>query len=188
MKNVWLGLLLTIVIVLSYQNCYQPKKSDVPLTVQSVGIKLAEENIQKITFLNTENVTVEKNSKVFTLVSQITYSIDYNTGALIKKVATSPEQEEYCISETLFSELKNIINLSSVCKKELQPDSQRVCTEIYQPGYALVVTNRDEFDLGSSSDGCGSVQINLCASTSEDMLKGWFQAVRNQLPQLNCPE
>lgn len=188
MKNIWLGLFLSVVIVLSYQNCYQPKKSDGPLAVQSLGIKLADENIQKITFLNTENVTVEKNSKVFTLVSQISYSIDYTTGEMIKSSTESSEQEQYCIPDALFSELKNIINLSSVCKKELQPDSSRVCSQVYQPGYATIVTNRDSFDLGSSSDGCGSTQIQLCESSSEDMLKGWFQAVRNQLPQLSCPE
>lgn len=188
MKNVWLGIFLSVVIVLSYQNCYQPKKSDAPPTVQSAGIKLANENIEKISFLNTENVTVERNSKVFTLVSQVSYSIDYTTGEMIKSSSASSEQEQYCVTEALFSELKNIINASSVCKKELQQDSTRVCSQMYQPGYATIVTNRDSFDLGSSSDGCGSVQIQLCESSSEDMLKGWFQAIRNQLPQLSCPE
>lgn len=188
MKKIWLGIFLTVVIVLSYQNCYQPKKSDGPLTVQSLGIKLADENIQKITFLNTENVTVEKNSKVFTLVSQISYSLDYSTGEMIKSSNESSEQGQYCLTEALLSELKNIINLSSVCKTELQSDGSRVCSQVYQPGYATIVTNRDSFDLGSSSDGCGSTQIHLCESSSEDMLKGWFQAVRNQLSQLSCPK
>ena len=71
---------------------------------------------------------------------------------------------------------------------KLQSDGSRVCSQVYQPGYATIVTNRDSFDLGSSSDGCGSTQIQLCESSSEDMLKGWFQAVRNQLSQLNCPK
>ncbi len=186
MKKVWLGLFLSVVIVLSYQNCYQPKKLDGPLTVQSLGIKLADENIQKITFSNTENVTVEKNSKVFKLVSQTSYSIDYSTGEMIKSSTASSAQEQYCLTDALFSELKNIINLSSVCKKELQSDGSRVCSQVYQPGYAKIVTNRDSFDLGSSSDGCGSTQIQLCESSSEDMLKGWFQAVRNRVSQLSC--
>lgn len=188
MKSVGLGLFFSVVIILCYQNCYQPKKADGPLNVQSAGIKLADENIQKISFLNTENVIVEKNAKTFTLVTQVTYSIDFNTGEMIKSSMESSEQEQYCIPDALLTELKNIMNSSSVCKKEINPDNSRVCSQVYQPGYATIVTNRDSFDLGSSSDGCGSIQVGLCESSSEDMLKGWFQAARNQLPQLSCPE
>lgn len=178
--------MLAVLIIFSYQNCIRPKNAEGPVTTQSAGIKLADESIQTVTFLATENIIVERDSKKFTLVSQISYGVDYTTGEVTKTSDANTDQQNYCLTDSLLSELQSIVSVSSVCKKELSSNDQRLCDQVYKPGYALITTNREIFDLGSSSAGCGLINIDLCESTSGDMLKGWFQAVKNQLQQLTC--
>ncbi len=186
MKTIHFGLILLVVIIFGYQNCIRPKNADGQLTNLSAGIKLSEENIQKITFLNTENITVQRNSNTFTMVSEVSYAVDMSNGEIHKSSHANSDIEDFCLTDDFLNELRDILLVSSICKTELVPQDNRVCNQVYNPGYAALTTSRESFDLGSSSDSCGSLKIDLCESTSVEMLKGWFQAVRNQLTQLSC--
>lgn len=186
MKTVHFSLMLAVLIIFSYQNCIRPKNSEGLVFNQSTGVKLADETIETVTFKVTENLTVEKNSKIFTLIGQTFYAVDYKTGQMMKTTSANVDEVEYCLSESFLSELQSILSVSSVCKKVLEENSQRVCDLAYRPGYAAVSTNREIFDLGSFSDGCGSIAVDLCEPASIDMLKGWFQAMQKKLPEFTC--
>jgi hypothetical protein len=192
-SKVFIGCIVSLLILISFQNCEMPPRTNTAegnannAPAQSSAINLADENIQQINFTQNENVTVQKSTKIYTLVSQATYAVNYQTGELTKTSDAGPS-ELYCLSQSLLNELQGILTSSKVCKAESIPSDDRVCTQALQPAYAQIITNRDQIDLGSASDGCGRNKVDLCETSSSDMLKGWFVAVKNQLPQLSCPQ
>ncbi len=187
MRKIHIGFILSGIILFSYQNCSYPKENSIPSGNSNQISMLANEKVQSITFLTSENTVVQQNSKNFTLVSQNSYVVDYVSGEILKSVQVTATIEKYCLSENLLTELRNIIESSSVCKIENKQPEGQSCSQVYKYGYALILTNNGSLDLGSSSDSCMNNAIDFCESTSKDMLKGWFAAVKNQLPQLLCP-
>ncbi len=187
MKKVHLGLILSVMILFSYQNCQKPPYKETSSINSTDAIILADENIQKITFIAKENTTVQQSSKVFTLISQNSYAINYETGEILVSSEAIATISRYCLSSNLLAELHDILLSAKVCKTENVPVADRVCAAVYQNGYAQLITNRDVIDLGWGMDGCATNKIDLCDATSSDMLKGWFVAVKNALPQQTCP-
>ncbi len=184
----YLALIVSIFILFCHQNCKpisdKPTMTQVPKENQIIN--LADENIQTVTLQSTENTTVQQSAKTFTLVSQNSYSVNYATGEISKTTQAGGAVVNYCLSINLLNELRDILNSAQVCKVETTNAPDQVCTMEYRVGYAQIMTSRDEIDLGSNSSGCGT-KIDLCLPASADLLKGWFAAVKNQLPQLNCP-
>jgi len=186
MKNIYLILISATVILFGYQNCEKPPYDSTISNDSKAFVNLANENIQKISFVSNENTTVQQSSSSYTLVSQKLYTIDFLTGEILKTSDVGMAAIKYCLSSSLLTELRDIINSSQVCKIETIKPSGQVCAAMIQQGYAQIITNRDQINLGSTTDGCGTNKIDLCSGAASDMLKGWFTAVTNQLPQLIC--
>ncbi len=190
MRKIILGFVFSVIILLSYQNCEKlndkPSEQSKNNTNLNAIANLANENIQSIQFTSAENVSVQKNLKTYTVISQNSYSLNYQSGEIIKSIEVDSSQKKYCLSAALLSELHGIIESSSVCKTENKMPAGQVCTMVYISGYAQIVTSTETHDLGSGSDGCSTNKIDFCEASSTDMLKGWFAAVKNQLPQLSC--
>jgi hypothetical protein len=191
MKKAHLGLIVSVIILFSYQNCQKIPNEITAIENNSEvnptqAIILAEENIQKITFLFKENTTVQQSAKTYTLVSQNSYEVNYKNGEIIKSSEANSTTTKYCLGQSDLSELKSILESASVCKVENSLPADTVCTMAYQFGYAQIITDRNIIDLGSGSDGCGRNKIDLCSVDSADLLKGWFQTVKNQLPNFIC--
>ncbi len=187
MKKIHLGFVLSLIILFSYQNCerppYQPTTTQAPNENQIID--LTHENIQSVTLQSSENTTVQQNSKVFTLVSRNSYVINYQTGEINKSSNASSNVIRYCLNSNLLNELHDILSSAQICKTENTVPAGQLCTMQYKLGYAQLITSRDEIDLGSG-DVCSANKIDFCQSSTSEMLKGWFAAVKNQLPQLNC--
>lgn len=188
MRKIHIGVILSGIILFSYQNCSYPKEKSTPSENSNQISILANENVRSITFLSTENTVVQQNSKTFTLVSQNSYFVDYASGEITKSVQATSSNENYCLSESLLNELHDIISSSTVCKIENKQLDGQVCSQAYRYGYAQIQTGKETLDLGSGSDGCMTNKIDLCKQSSSDMLKGWFLAIKNQLSHLNCSQ
>ena len=191
MKKTHLGIIISVIILLSHQNCQRPPYKDNVVASTNESVNSSIENIQKVNFSSSENVTVQQKqnqqaAKTYTLISQNSYEVNFETGELLKSVQADGAITKYCLSNTVMTELQDILNSAKVCKSEDQPPADRVCAQVYQLGYAQITTSREVIDLGSSSDGCGSHKIDLCNGSS-DMLKGWFANIKNQLSNFTCP-
>lgn len=196
MKKLHLGIILSVIILLSHQNCQRPPYKDTAVASTNETVQFSTENIQKVTFNSSENVLVQQKqiqqkqnqqaAKTFTLISQNAYEVNFETGVLLKSVQADGTIIKYCLSSAVLGELQDILKSAKVCKSADQPPADRVCTQVYQLGYAQITTSREVIDLGSSSDGCGSNKIDLCDG-SGDMLKGWFANAKNQLQNFACP-
>ena len=109
MRKFHFGLILATVLLFSYQNCERVK--DKPDTLQPTNVNqtvnLADENIQTVTLQSMENTTVQQNMKVYTLVSQNSYAINYINGEIIKSSDISQVTTRYCLSQGLLNELQD---------------------------------------------------------------------------------
>lgn len=182
-------ILLLIVMVLTlfaYQNCYKPKSSqDAVSSSSQQEIILADESLQQISFYNKETEQVQKSGNTFSLVTNNQYKIDLVSGKIEKFSAEGQKKSEYCLTSELLNELSDLLSSSKICKKSAVIQDGVVCAQVLQSPYATLVTNREEFNLGYASDSCGTLKIDLCEE-APSMAKGWWTYVYTNLAQLNC--
>lgn len=191
MKIILGGLTSLLILLLSFQNCQKPPHPDeinqsaLNLAGSAQKIDLNQEVVESINLIYQDSKVVTKASNNYTVIYNKTLQIDLNTGIILESSDIDSNTANYCLTESLKSELVSILKASQVCKAGNQPSGQ-VCGQAMRLPYAQLITSRDQFDLGSASDTCGSNAIDLCDS-QPDLLKGYIQNLKSQYKQLPCP-
>lgn len=179
----------TLILLLSFQNCQKPPHPDeINQPSNFVGaqkIDLNQEVVESVNLMYQDSKVVTKASNNYTVLYNKTLQIDLNTGIILESSDIDSATANYCLSDELKSELVSILKSSQVCKAGSQSSGQ-VCGQAIRLPYAQLITSRDQFDLGSASDTCGSNAIDLCDS-QPDLLKGYIQNLKTQYKQLSCP-
>lgn len=193
-RNQIVLIVVPFLLIFGYQNC---QKSNFETTGNSVvppsetvstqdlqKISLAQESLQSIQFKVAEVSKVVHGSTYYSVVKNILYSFDLNSGDLHVIDQSSGSDQKYCLSESLKSQLNLLLSSSSICKTQMKINEGQVCAQVIKESYANIITNRDEFQLGSASDSCGSNAVDLCEGS--DPLKNWFKSIQENLPGLVC--
>ena len=186
-----LFLIVTVLILFGYQNCYKPQlntlaeKNTESVSVQE--IPLSGENIKEIVFYNKEAETVQKSGNSISLVTSYSYSVDLVSGKILKFSSEDTKKNEYCLTPALLEEIRNLLLSSKVCKTTTQISKDLLCAQMLTPPYARISTSREDFDLGFMADSCGSQKVDLCQE-APSMAKGWWTYVYTNLSQLSCSE
>lgn len=193
MKPIWVSFLTGFAILFSFQNCQKNPLLDEltfysknPMAVNVNKINLSEKIINEFQFINRENEDIIKNGQTFTLVTNNVYHVDLVTGRILSESEFSQVKKNYCLTEALRSELNSILKSSSVCQTgNKQRVADQVCLQVIKTPYAIIITDKDQFELGSASDGCESNLVDLCDEGPE-LLKGFIAHLKLQLNSLGC--
>lgn len=180
-----------LILLLSFQNCQKPPHPDeinqsaLNLQGGSQKIDLNHEVVESVNLIYQDSKVVSKANNSYTVVYNKTLQVDLNTGIILESSDIETVTANYCLTEALKNELVSILKSSQVCKSGAQVSGQ-VCGQSMKLPYAQLITSRDQFDLGSASDTCGSNAIDLC-DAQPDLLKGYIQNLKSQYKQLSCP-
>lgn len=193
MKIYWLSAVAGFVVLISFQNCQKaPYQDEINnLSKNAVGtsssskVNLSEQRIDQIQFLSKGPKTVTTNGSTYSLIVNTSQQIDLATGKISVTSDNSADVSLYCLTADLKNELLNIVKASAVCKSTAQVASSQVCTQVLKLPYARIVTSNESFDLGSSSDGCGSNAVDLCED-QPSLLKGFAANLNAKLSTLVC--
>lgn len=188
-KHKIIFLVAPFILLFGYQNCQQggvqSATQDVGFSAEKQVIPLNQESVEGLQFKADRAVQVVNGGSSYSVIKKFLYDVDLSSGEIhvIDQVSQVPTSEKYCLTEAMKSQVKALIQSSSVCK-EGQIAADRVCVQIIQEGYANLITNRDEFKLGSATDGCGSNRVDLCEGSYE--IKNWFESIKPALASLSC--
>jgi hypothetical protein len=193
-RNQIILIVLPFLLIFGYQNCqkssFDPATTPVTNPSESVStqeeqtIVLAHESLQGLQFKATQIAQVPHGSTTVSVVESLLYSFDLANGEFHIVDQNAQTDVKYCLTENLKSQVSTLLLSSSICKGGVKVPEGQVCTQAIQEGYANIITNRDEFHLGSASDGCGSHSVDLCEGSVR--LKDWFKSVQASLTSLNC--
>lgn len=181
-----------LVLLISFQNCQKPPYADEisGRAIKDVGssekIDLNQEAVNSINFLIQDSKVVTKAGNSYQIIYKKILQIDLKTGVILESSDLSAETVNYCLTDSLKNELVSILKSSQVCKSQPNLPAGTACTQVMKLPYAQVFTSKDQFDLGSASDGCGHNGIDLC-NDLPIVLKGYIENIKNQYQQLACP-
>jgi hypothetical protein len=189
-KIYWISAVVGLVVLVSFQNCqkapYQDEINSISKNVSPASaskVNLSEQRVDQVHFLSSGPQTVTNNGKTYSLIVNTTQQIELSSGKILVSSEASADVQIYCLTDALKNELLNIVKTSSVCRSS--GSSAELCTQALKSPYARVITSGDQFDLGSSSDGCGSNSVDLCEDQPA-LLKGFAANLKAKLSTLVC--
>lgn len=193
-RNQIILIVVPFLLIFGYQNCqkssFDPAATSIKNPSESVSsqdeqtIVLANESLQGLQFKASHVVQVPHGSTTVSVVKSLLYNFDLENGEFHVVDQGAQTDVKYCLTENLKAQVSNLLLSSSICKGGNKVPEGQSCTQAIQEGYANLITNRDEFHLGSASDGCGSNSVDLCDGSVQ--LKDWFKSVQASLSSLNC--
>jgi hypothetical protein len=183
-------IVMPFLLIFGYQNCqksnFESSKNSVSSTagLEAQSISLANESVQRIQFKSNKVVQVVRGASSFSVVKNFLYDFDLVSGDFYVKDIQADISEKYCLPEALKNQINLLLSSSSVCKYSAVRTNDQVCTQVIQDGYANLITNRDQFSLGYSSDSCGSNRVDFCGDPAQ--IKMWFENIKPLISSLVC--
>ncbi len=196
-RNIMIPIVAIILLIFGYQNCARQNlasnsdansksSGSISNDVQQV-IPLAGEKLEQVKFL-VEEVVMAANGPTtkYTTIQKSMHEVDLSSG--IVYITTAGQNDlvavKYCLTPDLLREINGLLYSDSICKSSHQLIDGQVCSQVKKPPYALLVTSRETFELGSASDSCGTQQIDLCHNSGA--VKNWFSKIKAQSTSLSC--
>ncbi len=194
-RNQILFIVMPFFLIFGYQNCQRPPAGESGYTdfidprfsgdtLKVQVIDLSNEVLDALQVKSREVSQVIHAGKSISVIKDIIYDFDIKTGELFVVDEQAGTSQRYCLTQALKDELIQLLQVSSVCKHGVRSNEGQVCAQVMVPGFANLMTTRDQFRLGSSTDSCGSNLIELCGG--DDILKTWFSNFKPRLPELSC--
>ena len=181
-----------IILIFGYQNCQKSNFENLPQSVNYVPadhqlkqvIPLNQESVVSLQFKSDRVIEVYQAGQKYSVIKSFLYDFNLANGQISVIDQQSETNEKYCLTDLLKKQIDALIEKSSICKSGDQNVAGQVCAQVIKDGYANLITNRDQFKLGSATDSCGSNQIDLCENA--DQLKAWFESLKPQLETMRC--
>lgn len=193
-RNQIILIVVPFLLIFGYQNCqkssFDPAATDLKNPSESVSaqseqtIILANESLEGLQFKSSQLSQVPHGATTVSVVKSLLYSFDLANGEFHVVDQSAQTDLKYCLSESLKAQVSTLLSSASVCKGGPKVADGTVCTQALQEGYANIITNREDFHLGSATDGCGSNAVDLCEGSTQ--LKNWFKSVQANVSSLNC--
>lgn len=184
-------IVVPFLLIFGYQNCQKSNFNQAATpsseTVSAFDVQkivLAQESLQHLKFQDSHVVQEAHGSTSISVIKNLVYDFDLASGEFHVQDQDAGSDEKYCLSESLKSDVNQLLAAASICKSGPNKIEDRVCAQVMTPAYAILITNRDEFQLGSASDACGSNAVDLCETSLQ--LKDWFQNTKVKLSSLAC--
>lgn len=191
MKQVIAFGIMTILMLFSFQNCQKTPFPD-EMTAQNLQssvannkVDLKNESIESVNFLIEENKTVQQAGHTYQVKYLKNLQIDLGTGIILESSDVDTNTENYCLTDELKSELIILLSSSQVCTTQPDIPANTLCTQVMKMPYAQVLTDKQQYNLGSATDGCGSNSVDLCDEQA-NLLKGYLQSLKQKYKQLSC--
>lgn len=194
MKIMWFTIISGFLVLFSFQNCQKSpapdelqlySKNAVLQPAQPSVVNLADQKLSAFQFTGRENEEIIKNGTTFTIVTDKIYHVDLATGKVASESEFTQVQKHYCLTESLKNELSSILKSSSVCATAQPVTANKACTQEVQSGYAKILAEQGQYDLGAATDGCGTNSADLCGDNS-NLLKGFISHLKSQLNSISC--
>ncbi len=190
----WVGGAVAIVLagLVAFQNCQPAPHPDDLLnsgqksTESESKIELQGQKISGVNFLFTESEKVSRNSGTYDVLVNKSMKVSLPSGEIILGTDLDSKTSRFCLTETLTTELINILKMAQICKKPAPP-AGTLCTMAIQLPYAEIVTEKETFALGGASDGCGSNSSDLCDEQST-ILQGFIASVKANYKSFECAQ
>ncbi len=195
MKSFWLSFLVGFVILFSFQNCQKSPASDELSSVVAVSggelntsakLNLSDRKINEVHFASRGTQTVTRSGKSFSIVMNVSYEVLMPSGQILLENEQTGVQQNLCLNDSLKEELNSILATASICINENKSVQGKLCAQVVVPAYAKIVTDKEIFELGASTDSCGSGAADLCGD-SATLLKGFISHLKTQINNLTCP-
>ena len=179
------------ILLFSFQNC---QNSSPPNETRSqalnslstgAAIDLNQESMTSVNFLMSDSKVVHQAGNSYQINYNKKLQIDLKTGEISVTNDLDSQTDSYCLTESLKNELVTILKSSQICKTQPNLPEGQVCTQALRLAYAQVQTQRENFDLGSATDGCGNNAVDLCGD-QPNLLKGYIENIKKQYSQLMC--
>lgn len=193
-RNQIIFIVLPFFLIFGYQNCQRPPADSIALNIDSASqsletpsvkvVDLSQENIDTLQIKSREVSQTLHGGGTYSVIKDIIYDFDIKTGELFVIDEQAGTNQRYCLTDALKSELSHLLYSSSVCKHGSRYNEGQVCAQVIDQGYANLITTRDQFRLGSSTDSCGSNLVEFCGG--DEKLKTWFDNFKPRLDTLSC--
>jgi hypothetical protein len=188
----FVGALIATALVgfLAFQNCQKaPNPNDISAPAGeahpiSGKFDLQTEKISEISFIFQEPETVTKKSNSYQIEVNKNLKINLLNGEMDLTSDLDSSSKKLCLTETLLNELNSILKTSQICKAAPITDG-RMCTQVMKLPYAVLVTEKENFSLGSATDGCGSNAVDLCAE-QKSLLQGFVASLKTRYLGFVC--
>lgn len=171
----------------AFQNCQKAPAPD-DLSNNSIlsddQVNLSDLKLKEIDLNIDESQTVVRNSGSYQIIVNKVFKINLETGHILVSSDLDLVQNEFCLTEDLKNELNSILKSSQICKTgESKPGV--LCAQAIQPGYAELITEKETYKLGYSSDGCGSNGFDLCGE-QKNIIKAYIASVKANYKSFIC--
>lgn len=186
-KHLVTAITTLFVLLFSFQNCQKTAFQD-EVNSQSIvsdKVDLKDESVESINFLIEDVQNVVQSGHTYQVKYFKKLQVDLQSGIILETSDINQETDQYCLTANLKDELFNILNSSQVCttQPELPPDT--MCTQVMKMQYAELITSKQQFNLGSASNGCGSNAIDLCGDSAA-LLKNFSESLKKEYKNLAC--
>lgn len=187
------SVLCFFVVMFSFQNCQKaPHPDEISnssdnLSSQNVSkVDLQKEQLESVNFIVQDVKPFVRGGNTIDIKYNKSLKIDMDNGVIVESNDIDNTTAQFCLTDELKSELQTIIKSAQVCTLEGKKSGQ-ACAQVIVPPYAQITTDKDQFDLGSASDSCGSNSQDLCGEYS-DMLKAFLQNLKTKYQSMSCPQ
>lgn len=186
------SIIAVFILLFSFQNCQNSQHPDevhdqaLNTVGSSSSVELNQKAIESISFIIKDSKIITKAGNTYELVYNKTLQLDLKTGIIVETSDSDNETANYCLSESLKNELISILKSSKVCQTQPNLPEGTICSQAMKLPYAQLFTDKEQYDLGSATDGCGSNSIDLCEDQS-NLLKGYIENLKKEYQQMGCP-
>lgn len=188
-----IGVILATVVFgfVAFQNCQKsPHPNEInsgyDVDAKAGSIDLRGEKISQVNFSFQEDETVSRSSGDYVVHVNKNLAVSLPSGNVEVTSDLDGASKTYCLTETLTNELIGILKSAQICKNEQKPAEGKVCAQMYKMPYASLITEKETYELGSASDGCGSNSADLCGEHAA-ILKGFYESVKANYKSFTCP-
>lgn len=192
MKTAWTLAVSGFILLISFQNCQKPPHPDeiAGQNLYSSGtvnkVDLNQESVQTANFMVPDLKSVTHSSgNVYQVKYNKILNIDLASGAITETSDYDSSSRSFCLSDDMKDELVSLLKSSQVCQMGRQSAAGQVCDQSVRVAYAEIVTDREQYNLGWASDGCGNNSVDLCADQATH-LKAYIQALNSQYESMSC--
>lgn len=85
-----------------------------------------------------------------------------------------------CLGYKDLLEVKSILQNKEICKNNIQPRDDQMCTQVMSLSYASLVIFGAEIKLGQSNNGCGTGRVDLCDSKASLALQNFVNRIKQK--------
>jgi hypothetical protein len=149
---------------------------------------LSQKNLLSAIFYVDAVKTLQKASYSYQVKHQKILTLNLQSGKIIEKNDLDAEENFFCLGAESLEALNALFLQAKVCKFDKKESSDDViCAQVVKPAYLDVMSSTENYQLGFSSDGCGTSTVDMCDEVQRAKLADLIKSLGKTYTEKTCP-